>query len=149
MISKTTLKFYLLPAILLVVIIIIYIIATLPGRSKPNNPAVITPTSSTNKPYLSPTPYILVTPTKIPVQNFTGAEINQTLPPELKNLGEQKTTLRRLTPLTLPVGMIDFDYENDRFTLTLKEPKNESEATFDLWLKQTYPAIPKEQFAIR
>jgi len=153
---QTSIKYYVIPAAVLLIVVILTIILS-SGKSKTpsNSPTSIPsptpyPLRPTDNPRLSPTKAnSSQSPTIIPVQNFTGADINQTLPPDIKNLGEQKTKLRRLTPLTLPVGVIDFDYENDRFIVTLKVPKNESQTTFETWLKQTYPAIPLEQFAIR
>jgi len=97
-----------------------------------------TSTSPTNGP----------TPTLIPL-HFTGGDLTQDLPTDVKLFSQQKTDLRRKAPLTLPFGTISFDYTNDKFILTLVEPKNQSQTSFNTWLQQTYPAIPAGQFAIQ
>ncbi|MFH0772746.1 MAG: hypothetical protein V1922_00320, partial [bacterium] len=105
--------------------------------------------SPTKKPPLnsvSPTPHSLL-PTVIPPQSFTGAQINQELPIEINNIGEQKTTLRRLTPLTLSFATVEFDYENDMFLVHLSEPKEENKVKFNVWKEQNYPSLTESKFA--
>lgn len=147
--SKSTIKFYLVPGI--IVLIIVGIILIVPfGKKKEtsNNPSpttqVIIPTIMlpTRPPFSQEEP----APTLIPIQNFTGADINQTLPTELKNTGEQKTALRRLTPLTLTFATIEFDYENDLFLVRLLDPKEENQIQFNSWKDQNYPALTEDKF---
>jgi len=148
--SKSTIKFYLIPGIILItVIIIITVIAFI--YPKPTSPTTNNPQpfdSAQGKPthYNLPTITYPVQPTTLPIQDFTGADINQTLPPQLKNIGEQKTALRRLTPLTLAFATIEFDYENDVFLVRLLDPKEESKIQFTTWKDQNYPALTEGKF---
>lgn len=116
---------------------------------KPTKP-IPYPLSTTSPTSTSPVvaPGGSVTPTLIPPR-FTGADISQELPPEVMLFSEQKTELRRKAPFDLSFGTISFDYENDIFLLILAEPKDQSQIAFDTWLQQTYPALPREQFAIQ
>lgn len=133
--SKSTIKFSLILGV--VFIIIIAVISFIkPKSSSPNLPS---PTSSLQSP-ISPNPSL------IPPQSFTGADVNQELPPELKNVGEQKTALRRLTPLTLDFATIEFDYENDLFLVRLLDPKEENKIQFNSWKDQNYPALMEDKF---
>jgi hypothetical protein len=131
------LKLIIILIIVITIIIVIVIIRSI-SLSSPTTPYSLQPTTYTPLP----------TPTLIPL-HFTGGDISQDLPPDIKLLSEQKTKLRKKTPLTLPFGDISFDYTNDTFILLLNEPKDQSQTAFNAWLKQTYPAIPGEQFAIR
>lgn len=154
--SKSTIKFYLIPGIIALVIVgIILIIPFGKKKDVDKNPSpttqltippIILPTRSPFPTSPAEAPSEGVTPTIIPIQNFTGADINQTLPPELKNIGEQKTALRRLTPLTLAFATIEFDYENDLFLVRLLEPKEESRIQFNSWKNQNYPALTEDKF---
>jgi len=144
MINNINIKYYLIPFIILVVIVLITLAIPL---IKPN-------TSPSPTLYISPTPISLPpkaqnipSPTLIPLQ-FTGADLSQDIPLPVKTVSEQKTTLRRLTPLTLSFGIIDFDYENDNFVLQLAEPKAESLTQFAAWRAQTYPALTEDMFVI-
>ena len=86
-----------------------------------------------------------LTPTLIPL-HFTGGNLTQDLPTDVKLFSQQKTDLRRKAPLTLPFGTISFDYTNDKFILTLVEPKDQSQTSFNTWLQQTYPALTEDAF---
>jgi len=95
-----------------------------------------------------PTRYQAPSPTLIPPR-FTGADITQDIPADVKLISQQKTELRRKTPVKFSFGTIFFNYEADTFILTLAEPKSPSQTAFNTWRQQTYPAIPVEQFAIQ
>jgi hypothetical protein len=66
----------------------------------------------------------------------------------MKNVGEQKTSLRRLAPLALDFAIIEFDYENDVFLVQLSEPKTNSLTQFNAWKNQNYPALTEDKFVI-
>lgn len=147
--SKSTIKFYLVPGI--IVLIIVGIILIVPFGKKKEVDKNPSPTTQLTIPTIilptrSPFPTDGQVPTLLPIQDFTGADINQELPPELKNIGEQKTALRRLTPLTLAFATIEFDYENDLFLVRLLDPKEESQVEFNSWKDQNYPALTEDKF---
>lgn len=79
---------------------------------------------------------------------FTGVKEEQ-LPKEIADLSKQKQELRGKTPLTQPAFTITFDYGEDKFVVTLKEPKGTSKSSFDQWLRTNYPAIPSDRFAFK
>lgn len=150
--SSSTIKFYVVPGIIAVIVVVIVLIIPF-GRNKNTG---ITP---------SPTAQLLIpttilpsrtssipkgpSPTLIPINEFTGADINQELPPEMKSVGEQKTTLRRQLPLSLEFGKITFDYENDQFLVQLVEPVEQSRNIFTKWLTDNYPALSLDKFAFQ
>lgn len=145
--SKSAIKFYLIPFITLIIVITVIIIFSLAKRPSPNSNSSQSTSSPTPIISLSPTPHLInITPTLIPPQSFTGADANQELPADLKNVGEQKTALRRITPLTLPFGIITFDYGNDIFLVHLLDPKTDSKTKFDAWRLQNYPALTENKF---
>lgn len=156
--NKTDLKYYIIPAGILLVIFLIILIVPIGNKNTGNqtitpSPAVL-PTEKTPTRIQKPTSAVSVSPgadmspTLIPLR-FTGGDLTQDLPTDVKLLAQQKTELRRKAPLTMSFGVISFDYENDKFVLLLNGPKDQSQTEFNAWLKQTYPAIPLEQFAIQ
>lgn len=158
MINNINLKYYIIPAGILLVIFLIILIVPIGNKNTGNQAVtpspVVLPTEKmptrTQKPTsaVSISPGADISPTLIPLR-FTGGDLTQDLPSDVKLLAQQKTELRRKTPLTMSFGVISFDYENDRFVLLLNGPKDQSQTAFNTWLKQTYPAIPLEQFAIQ
>ncbi len=85
-------------------------------------------------------------PTLIPVDTFTGAAKDQDIPKEDTELAVAKRALRKKTPLAVAQFTIEFDYGNDQFTVTLKEPKEEAKTEFAKWLKTNYPSLPLDRF---
>jgi len=160
MIHKETIKYYLIPVVIFVIVILIILIV--PMRNKKIDekisitpPVILLPTREViptsipvTTPAISEAPLSGLSPTLIPPR-FTGVDASQTFPPEMILLSEQKTDLRRKTPLEFPFGTISFDYENDQFSVSLKGPQDQSQSVFNDWLKQTYPAIPVDQFAFQ
>lgn len=144
-ISKTTLKYYGIPAVVAVVIILI--VLAVPIKKTPQGNTSPSPSPSPfalpTVIYTSPTPG--PSPTLTPPR-FTGAEDAQEVPQPLYELGSQKTNLRRQTPLTLPFGTISFDYENDLFTVQLSSQTMQQD--FETWRQNSYPAIPASQFIL-
>lgn len=148
--SKSAIKFYVVPGIVALVIIIILLLIPINNKKSVENisPTPIAITSIPDK-TITVTPDKNVSPTLIPPQSFTGADINQEIPLDLKAIGEQKTALRRLTPLTLSFGTIEFDYENDIFLVQLSKQNEQSSNLFTTWREQNYPALTQDKFAFR
>lgn len=138
--SKSAIKFYVIPGVIALIIIIVLLL--IPTNKKKDQENVLSPTPSIN--IILPTK--LLSPSLIPPHSFTGADINQELPPELKTVGEQKTALRGLTPLTLPYATIEFDYENDIFLVLLDGQNEQSRQLFLAWLQKNYPALTEDKF---
>ena len=151
MIPKSIVKFYLVPGLIILVVIVIILLIPL-GKKKETNETPL-PTSQSLIPTSIPIPRSpsqkptsSISPTLIPVQEFTGAEAFQELPTDVRVLGEQKTALRRRTTLTLPFGTIDFDYENDVFLVRLSDPKDQNRIQFTAWRDQNYPSLTDDEF---
>ncbi len=144
--SKSAIKFYIVPGLIALLFIVILLLVPLNNKKDEID---IPPTP--NKIIVLPTKFLApdktISPTLVPPQKFTGADINQELPPELKEIGEQKTALRRLTPLTLPFGVVDFDYENDMFVVRFNELNDENQQLFTMWREENYPALTQDKFA--
>jgi hypothetical protein len=88
-------------------------------------------------------------PTLIPIDTFTGAAKEQDIPKEDTELAVQKRNLRRKAPLAADQFTITFNYETDKFTVTLKDPKENAKKTFTEWLGANYPMLPLDRFEIR
>lgn len=146
--SKSIIKLYLIPAAVVLAIIVLVLIIPFGKKESPSRPN--SPSQSTIPTLILPTHRALISsqpmPTIFPIPDFTGADMTQELPADVKNLGEQKTALRRLTPLTLSFAQIEFDYGNDQFKVTLTEPKDVSRAQFDSWRDQNYPSLTGDKF---
>ena len=80
---------------------------------------------------------------------FTGGLEKQNIPQEETDLAVQKRELRQKTPLSEDSFTITFDYANDIFIVTLKEPKDINKKDFDLWLNTNYPNIPLDRFGFK
>lgn len=139
-------KIYLGLGIILFVLFIL--VSTLPFGKKsipPNSqlsPTISPSYFSTNSNQFKP---IKPTSTIIPPISFTGVK-EEELPAEIKTLSEQKQALKSRLPLTESLFSIDFSYEQDKFIVQLREPKNEAKVSFENWLKTNYPAIPLTRF---
>lgn len=152
---RPDIKYYLIPAAVLVVIVLIILILPFnPNRpaSQPaptESPAI--PTMRTPTRFQMPTPLVTsaITPTPLPPKDSTGGIQDQQLSKEIVDLASQKTELRMKTPLTVNFGTISFDYNTDRFSVKLNDPKDKNKTAFESWLKQTYPAIPIDRFAFQ
>lgn len=149
---KSHSKYILIAGIIFISVIIIIVIIS-SSKKSPTSPTP-QPTTSQIQPTLpavAPSEGVAPNyqlPTPIPPVNFTGAVATQELPTDLKSIGEEKTALRRLTPLYLDFAVIEFDYENDVFLVQLLDPIEESKTQFASWRTQTYPALLDDQFII-
>lgn len=143
--SKSAIKFYVVPGLIALLFIIFLLLVPLDNKKD----ELISPTPNTS--IIVPTKFLApdktISPTLIPPQKFTGADITQELPPDLKAIGEQKTALRRLTPLTLPFGIIEFNYEDDIFIVRFDESNDQNQQLFTTWREENYPALTQDKFA--
>jgi hypothetical protein len=79
---------------------------------------------------------------------FTGAAEEQ-IPQQIVDAAAQKKDLRQKSPLILSVFTIDFDYAEDKFNVTLKDPKDQSQKEFESWRTANYPGIAADQFLLK
>jgi len=79
---------------------------------------------------------------------FTGAA-EEELPPDVLNAATQKQNLRIQVPIDFGIFALDFDYDKDKFVVTLIEPKDQSLSSFNEWKKNNYPDIADSQFIIK
>ena len=138
---KSNLKLIIIAGIIFIIVITVIIVISFTKKSTISTP------NSPKQNVVSPTPNYQL-PSPIPLLDFTGADHTQTLPPEIQSVGEQKTALRRLTPLFLDFAVVEFDYENDVFLVQLLDPIDVSRIQFSTWKTQTYPALLDNQFII-
>lgn len=80
--------------------------------------------------------------------DFTGA-IEEPIPQQITDLAGQKKDLRQKSPLILTSFTIDFDYSEDKFNVTLKDPKDQSRAEFEKWRLANYPGLVSNQFLLK
>jgi len=143
MMQNSNFKVYLGISIALVVLLMLILIIPFSKKTsssqQTSNDDLITPTSVEINP--SQTDGQL---TSVPAQ-FTGVN-EEELPQEIFDASTQKQDLRSLLPISLSSFSIDFNYEQDKFTVTLSEPKDQSRTEFDQWRSNTYPAIDINQF---
>ncbi|MCS6956489.1 MAG: hypothetical protein NZM02_01420 [Patescibacteria group bacterium] len=87
-------------------------------------------------------------PTNPPIispAEFTGVK-EEELPPKIKDYSDQKLDLLKKLPLKMSYFIIDFDYVEDKFTVSYLEPKSSSKNLFSSWLFQNYPALKISDF---
>ncbi len=89
-----------------------------------------------------------ISSTLVPATNFTGVK-EERLSTEASSLIIQKQNLKKKMPLQGNYFNITFDYNEDKFIVELKEPKETSKKNFEQWLKLTYSAIPIDRFTIK
>ena len=131
--------YLILSGILVIILVAIFIIPL--GRRGVNQPpgeTVPTPTSIATAP-------IDEHGSTVATVDFTGVA-EEELPDNVAEQTSQKQDLRYRTPLTLSTFVIDFDYNQDKFTVALNEPKDQSRQEFNDWKNANYPAIPADQF---
>jgi len=121
-----------------------------PSNPTPTYPSVPT-TYQQSQTRLTPLPTSItpiidqsITPNLTPIE-FTGVK-EEPIPQEMVDFSRQKLSLMQKLPLKTTDFAIDFDYDNDKFVVTLNPPKEESQKKFEDWLKNSYPSIPKDLF---
>jgi len=85
--------------------------------------------------------------TPIPA-DFTGV-IEETIPQPVIDLAAQKKDLRQKTPLELSTFTITFDYGEDKFIVTLKNPKDQAQKEFESWRTANYQGLGIDQFLLK
>ncbi|MFA6532716.1 MAG: hypothetical protein WCT22_01825 [Patescibacteria group bacterium] len=88
-----------------------------------------------------------VTPITIPA-DFTGV-IEEKIPQPIVDLAAQKKDLRSKVPLSLSTFTIDFDYAEDKFTVALKDPKDQAQKEFESWRILNYSLLDSNQFLLK
>lgn len=148
--NNSNIKVYL--AISFALIILFILILIIPFSNKKISPQKTT-TPSSNQPFptsveANPSP-ITISPAPITIHSdFTGA-IDDELPQQVIDLAAQKKDLRQKTPLDLSTFTIDFDYGEDKFIVTLKDPKDVAKKDFESWRTANYPGLGADQFLIK
>jgi len=79
---------------------------------------------------------------------FTGA-LDEPVPQNIIDLSNQKRDLQSKVPLSLSTFSIDFDYGEDKFVVTLKDPRDTAQKEFESWRTANYPGLGSEQFTFR
>lgn len=80
--------------------------------------------------------------------DFTGA-LEEPIPQQIADRANQKRDLQEKVPLDLSTFSIDFDYEQDKFIATLRDPKEQAQKEFESWRTASYPGLNAEQFLLR
>jgi hypothetical protein len=79
---------------------------------------------------------------------FTGG-IDEPVPQNIINVSNQKRGLQSKLPLSLSTFSIDFNYSEDKFEVTLNDPKDQAKKEFENWRATNYPSLSAEQFLIK
>ena len=79
---------------------------------------------------------------------FAGA-LDEPVPQNIIDLSNQKRDLQSKVPLNLSTFSIDFDYGEDKFIVSLKDPRDTAQKEFESWRGANYPALGSEQFTFR
>jgi hypothetical protein len=137
--QNSNFKVYIGISIALVVLLMLILVIPFSKKTSSNQ-------QSTTNNLITPTSVEVINPSvsAVPAQ-FTGVS-EEELPQATIDAANQKQNLRNLLPLLLSSFSIDFNYEQDKFIVTLSEPKDQSRTEFDQWKNNTYPAIDINQF---
>lgn len=127
----------------LLLILIFIIIFPFGKKQTPNNlqPTIGFPTPTSVKiNFPTENQKLTITPA-----DFTGvAEV--TIPQPTIDAANLKRSLRQKMPLTLSTFSLDFNYGEDKFIVTLKDPKEAAKKEFESWRTANYPGIEMNQF---
>ena len=146
--DNSNIKVYL--GISFALIVLLILIVVIPFSNKKSSTSTLQPTPYNLQPTtvetysLQPTPYNL---SSIPA-DFTGVA-EEELPPQILDTALQKKDLRQKTPLDLSTFTIDFNYSEDKFVVTLVDPKDQAQKEFEGWRTANYPGLGSEQFVVR
>ncbi len=146
--DNSNIKVYLGISFALIVLFILILIIPLSKKTTNNNlqptiSIIPTPTSVEINPLTINNP----SPTSVPA-DFTGVA-EEELPPQVLDTSLQKKDLRQKVPLDLSTFVIDFDYGEDKFIVTLKDPKDQARREFESWRGVNYTGLGSEQFLIK
>ncbi len=140
-------------------IILLILIIVIPFTKKPSS---LTPNSLVPSPY-SPLPTTVETnpsannnqspntnnPTPVTIKaGFTGA-LDEPIPQQIVDLAAQKKDLKSKVPLSLSTFSIDFDYSQDKFVVTLKDPKDTAQKEFESWRTVNYSGLGADKFLLK
>lgn len=114
------------------------------GSNKLQNNLMLTPTSVESNPSINNN---FPTPTLVPA-DFTGVA-DEGIPQDIVNSSAQKTALKNKLPLDLSTFSVEFDYNEDKFVVNLKDPKDKARTEFENWKNSNYPALNINQFNFR
>ncbi len=90
----------------------------------------------------------LISPTKIQIDaRNTGIRLD--ISEKDKKSSLQKTALMRQLPYKTNNFIVSFNYADDKFVVTLSEPKEKNKSLFINWLKNNYPALTLTEFVIK
>lgn len=147
-INAPNIKIYLVLSGILVVVFVALLLIPLNRNQQQNanNHTVPTPTTIEANSFSNPT--VVLTPTQAPPAAFTGAKV-EPLPTGIVDQVSQKQELRGKVPLSLTTFYIDFDYSQDKFVVSLNDPKAQSLQEFQSWKSQNYPAVTMDQFIFK
>lgn len=79
---------------------------------------------------------------------FTGA-LDEPIPQQIVDLAAQKKDLKSKVPLSLSTFSIDFDYSQDKFVVTLKDPKDTAQKEFESWRTVNYSGLGADKFLLK
>jgi len=128
------------------VLIILFLFVTFYPFGKPSShqqPVTNLPTPTTID--LNQSPFTNNPTPTLSLADFTGVA-EEEIPPKIIDSAIQKQTLRDQVPFDTGLFQIDFDYGEDKFIVTLYEPKTENKQQFNQWLKENYPDLAITQF---
>jgi len=79
---------------------------------------------------------------------FTGG-IDEPVPQNIIDVSNQKRDLQSKLPLSLSTFSIDFNYSEDKFEVTLNDPKDQAKNEFESWRTGNYPSLGADQFLLK
>ncbi len=148
--DNSNIKVYLAISGALIVLVILVLIIPFSSKKTVNNESSTTnqnpfPTSIETNSTNSTNSTKRLTP--IPA-DFTGA-LEEKIPQPIIDFAAQKKDLRNKTPLALSTFTIDFDFNTDKFVVTLKDPRDQSQKEFDSWRTANYSLLGSDQFLLK
>lgn len=148
--DNSNIKVYLAISGALIVLLILIIV--IPFTKQPNTDNRLPTTSPNAFPTSVDTgsrTNVSISSTPVPIKaTFTGA-LDEPLPQSMIDNSNQKKDLQSKVPLNLTSFTIDFDYNEDKFVVNLKDPKDQSTKEFENWRTANYPALTSGQFILK
>ena len=150
--DSQNIKVYLAISGALVVLLILIII--IPFSSKKTSTCPLPPTTY---PLIPTTVQINSSPSSQVTNNqatnsvpatFTGA-LDEPVSQNIIDVSNQKRDLQSKLPLSLSTFSIDFNYSEDKFEVTLNDPKDQAKKEFESWRTTNYPLLGSEQFILK
>jgi len=146
--NQPNIKLYIFLSGLLIVIFLVILILPL-SKKQEKTDSVSSFATPTLAPYaLQEDSLNQETDVTIEPAQFTGVS-EETLPEDIAPFVGEKQSLRQKVPFDTGLFKIDFDYEQDKFTVILNDPKADNLKQFEEWKKNNYPNIPTDQFIFK